>query len=77
MLRITLAVIAASIVAHYAHSWLIALIVGALVWGYRPKAQTRRVIVENLETGRIRIMSNDDPRTQRFLNSVMRDEDKE
>ena len=71
-MRLTIAVIAAAIATHYLHSLLVGIIIGALVWGTRQAAPTKRVMVEDLQTGKVRIMPGD-ARTRRFLNSVDKD----
>lgn len=67
-MRITAAIISAAIAGAVLHSLIVGLIAGAVVFSVWQKKQTHRVIVEDLETGRITIQPMDD-QTQRYLNS--------
>lgn len=66
-MRITLAIVAAGIVAGFLHNLVIALIAGGIVWAIWPKPQTHRVMIEDLKTGKIDILPPGDLDAARFL----------
>lgn len=71
-MRITVALIAAGIVAGLMHNVVAGLVALAVVWAIMPRpAAGHRVMIEDLRTGKIEIQDNDS-QTQRYINDRMR-----
>lgn len=69
-MRITLALIATAVAYWLFDAWMVALIVGGATWVWvGPSASgTKRVMVEDFQTGRVKIQPMDAD-TKRYLNT--------